>query len=132
MKVLLNCEGSKVTEPQFIAASDLVFAIEASLPEADVPDWESATLRQLILLMLRISFPERFSHQRLDSRIAMTPVISYKETHGLKDLSKKTLTKCLESMSVQVQHTLPGFEESKGHKVEAVSWSDKLGSFELL
>jgi hypothetical protein len=134
-KVLQDCQNSKETEPQFVAAANVMFAVEASLPEADIPDWNPKTLRQLILLMLQLSNRYYGRNQpKLDSSIVVTGVISYRETHDLrlKDLSKKTLVKCLQSMNVEVQHTLPGFADSRGRAVEAVSWYGKLGSFELL
>ena len=52
MEMIKQSQDCKVTEPRFVAAADLLFALEANLPESEIPDWPEATLRQVMRLML--------------------------------------------------------------------------------
>ncbi len=121
--ILKNCEDSEVTETRFIAAADVLFAVEANLPETEIPDWQPATLRQIFRLMIQISVSHEGSgYYVLNRQLKSTATISYNPNHGLNDLSKKTLSKCLESLSMKIMLTLPTFAESREKKVEALTW----------
>ena len=126
MKILEGCRGKSPFAPEFSAAADLLFAIEANLPESEIPDWKSETLQQVFLFMLQTSNETRFTflstYPTLTQSFTTTQVIKYRETHGLKDLSKKTLVKCLETISLRVNRTQPGFADSKVRPVEQVRW----------
>jgi hypothetical protein len=68
---------------QLIAAVDMLFAVEAILPDSEVPDWKGETLRRLFLLLMLQS----------DAPCNPTTVIRYKPNAVFKELSKKTLVK---------------------------------------
>ena len=136
MKKMKECQDSKVTEPRFVTAADSLFAVEANLPESEIPDWPEATLQQVLLLMLRFSVIDNggevsVRYGRGSSLVPSTylvkdfeatTTIKYKPNNGINDLSKKTLKKCFQSLSLQVKQSLPGFEKSIGIPVQDVAW----------
>ena len=50
-----RCHHCGVDEPAFLAAAALLFAVEANLVEAEIPDWPEKTLVQVARLMADVS-----------------------------------------------------------------------------
>lgn len=136
MEITEQCQDCKATEPRFIKAADLLFAVEANMPETEIPDWPERTLQQVACNMLDCSaidngVDERASKFRFGGGDCGQPLvldfeaittIKYKPNSGINDLSKKTLKKCLQSLSLRIKQQLPGFESSKKCKIEDKKW----------
>jgi hypothetical protein len=121
-KLVEDCKTKPVTDHNFKVAADSLFAVEASLPESEVPDWPEATLRQLFMLMVDFEFSDDrgFAHGYITSDIKVSATIFYKPNGGLTDLSKKTLMKCVESISVRATYPLKGARN--GELTQNVTW----------
>jgi hypothetical protein len=110
LKGMQQCQNSKVTEPLFVTMANSLFAIEANIPEAEIPDWPEATLQQVVLFGVQHSVTDngRQSWDKVeDTSFESKVTIKYKANGGFKDLSKKTLQRCFESLSLKVTQTLP-------------------------
>jgi hypothetical protein len=118
--VMEQCQRIMVTEPGFITAADSLFAVESSLPESEIPDWPKEMLRKVARLMLQSSVTHDSGF--VVNKFQATTNIEYKPNDGINHLSHKTLKKCFQSLSLQVEHTLPGLKTTKGSNIENAIW----------
>lgn len=54
-EIMEQCQDSEVKDPRFTDAADLLYAVEANMPETEIPDWSEKTLQQIVRLMLNCS-----------------------------------------------------------------------------
>jgi hypothetical protein len=106
--VIQQSQGTELTSSIFTAAADSLFAVEASLPESEIPDWPEETLQKTVLVLLKISVVSDDSDKFIENDFKATTVIEYKPNDGINQLSKKTLKKCFQSLSLQIKQKLPG------------------------
>jgi hypothetical protein len=124
LQIMIQCQGSEVTDPCFLNAVDSLFAIEANIPETEVPDWPEATLTQLFLFFIQYSV-EGDSQRRgavTSSPFEAFTIFTYKPNNGMKDLSHKTLRRCFESLSLRFQQTLPQIDNPHGMHSSTLRW----------
>jgi hypothetical protein len=140
MEMLRKQANDTVIMPLFITAANSLLAVEASLPESEIPDWTVQTLQQVFKLMVGVNVELSHSEWRprsLTEDCTATAHITYKSwnsrsafDNGINDLSKKTLKNVLQSISLEVKQTLPGLQTSKGN-VQSTNWPAKI-TFELV
>jgi hypothetical protein len=132
MEIMKQCQDSKATELRFIKAADLLFAVEANLPETEIPDWPERTLQQAIRLMLDCSAADDANDLECGGRISIvsgleiTTYIKYKPNGGIDDLCKKTLKKCVQSLSLEIKCNISGddWEQSADRAAQAMRWPE--------
>jgi hypothetical protein len=119
MEIMRQYHHSEVTDPRFINAAELMFAVEANIPETEIPDWPGSTLQQVARLMLDCSATD--GTDSFGNRMT-TATIKYKPNNGINDLSKKTVKKCFQSLSVQIKHQLPDSKVTKVRRSDPPGW----------
>jgi hypothetical protein len=140
MEIMKQCQDSKVTEPRFIKAADLMFAVEANISETEIPDWPERTLEQAARLMFDCSAEDDGGGFKLSlgkrrpivSGLVVKANVDYNSDIDIDDLSKKTLKKCIQSLSLQIKWKISGdrLNANKSQKLEDVSWPQV--SYEIL
>ena len=123
--MLEKCQDCKANDPRFILASDTLFAIEANIPEEEIPDWPGKTLKQLVLLMAQLSVTDNGSTVATNQNFVALTTITFKPCDSFYHLSKTTMQKCFQSLSLQVCQTLPPMMGHAGQHY----WPKLLSSF---
>jgi hypothetical protein len=119
--VLKECEDCPVRDPTFMAASGMLFAVEASLPESEIPDWSPEALNQLFLSFTHVNEGPINSWDSLVNAVKRTSTLCGKTDLPIHDLSKKTLVRCMQCLRLDLSCSLPAMKD-KDEKVRDARW----------